>query len=69
VHYTTLEWTAGSLKNLFAIMSIEKLQVLAVVKDIKELFVEPRTEQVGTQACPSPNHLEEFCFRAHDLFL
>jgi len=21
VHYTTLEWTAGSLKNLFAIMS------------------------------------------------
>ena len=25
MHYTTLEWTAGSLKNLFAIMSILEL--------------------------------------------
>ena len=26
MHYTTLEWTAGSLKNLFAIMSIARRQ-------------------------------------------
>ena len=42
---------------------VEKLEIPAPVEDVEELFVPARSEQVGTEARPTANHLPELGLR------
>ena len=40
----------------------EKLQILAIVEDVKELFIDFRPKQIRSQTRTAPYHLKEFSF-------